>query len=142
MKVITWNVRKSKKDSVTWGIIQAYDPDIMLLQEVYELPDTLLDQYQSVCENPKTKTGKNQVFKTFILCKGTINSKLKLTSDYTWVNNEYSYFSGNIVGYEVTTQHNETYNVISTYIPAWPVQDERLEGIDFSTIRLENHLLE
>jgi exonuclease III len=38
MKVITWNIRKAKEDSLVWQILESYNADIILLQEVLRIP--------------------------------------------------------------------------------------------------------
>ncbi len=104
-----------------------------------KIPAYLEEKYQTVFKIPRYKTGKNQKFCTYILTNGNVHSELKLSSEFDWVAKEYDFFSGNIVGYQVSDKNGNLFNVLSIYSPAWCVPWERLKGIDVSEVKLQNN---
>ena len=62
-----------------------------------------------------------------------------MRSDINWVNEELSFFSGNIVGCKVMIEGIGTVNVISVYSPAWPVDKDKLKNINITGIKLEQN---
>ena len=45
MRVITWNMRRAKTGSPSWEYFNEIDPDVALLQEINELPESIIDKY-------------------------------------------------------------------------------------------------
>ena len=101
MRVISWNVRRATKTSAAWKILIDLNPDIALLQEVSSIPDYIYNLFEIKFRKAINKNGKEQKFGTAILVKGKIISELPLSSEYTWVNNELTHFSGNLLSYVV-----------------------------------------
>jgi exodeoxyribonuclease-3 len=114
-------------------------PDIALLQEVSNIPQHVHSLY--TCDNvPATgKTGKQQKFGTAILVKGDIEGALPLPTPLDWVAKELSNFTGNLVARQLKLSNGNSLKVISVYCPAWPVNRERLLGIDTDGVRLTLH---
>ena len=139
MKFVTWNVRRSTDDKKCWEIFSALNPDIAVLQEVGKLPTYLEEKYRCIFKIPKSKTSKNQKFSTYILTNGSVLGELRLSSEFDWVNKEYDFFSGNIVGHQVSDKNGSLFNVLSIYSPAWCVPWDRLNGIDVSKVKLHNN---
>lgn len=55
------------------------------------------------------------------------------------MNDELRRFEGNLVAAEVALESGERFKVMSVYCPAWPVDPERLQGVDVSAVKLENN---
>ena len=135
MRIVSWNVQRAVADDEVWNVLLQLDPDIALLQEVRKLPEKLTSGY-SVIEHPYvSKKGKPQKFKTAIVSKGAIGEEIHLTSEFEWVSKEREFFSGSIVAHEVTIGE-ERFNVVSVHSPAWPIDEERLKGVDLAQIKL------
>ena len=115
------------------------DADLLLLQEVGEIPNDFRHAFQLVEVIPSKRAGGQQKFKTAILVKGQITGKLDLISHMDWVNNERDWFKGNIVACKVTIAGASPINVVSVYSPAWPIDPIRLQGIDVSSVKLERN---
>ena len=139
MRVLTWNVRRATSQSLVWEMLLDIAPDIALLQEVGGFTKKIQDQYEICFQTAIGKTGRPQKFGTPVLVKGNIVEDIKLVSEYSWVNDEISFFSGNLVGCIVSTKNDAPKNVISVYSPAWPVDKKRLFGIDVSPVKLDNN---
>lgn len=138
LKVLSWNVRRAKKESPVWELIAELNPDIITLQEVTSIPESIQDIYAVKSINAIYKDGQAQKFSTVILAKGEI-SALTLKSDLDWVNKELEFFKGNLVSATVEVPGYLPINVISVYAPAWPIDDKRLENIDVSSVKLKQH---
>ena len=141
MRIVSWNVRRATARSGVWPILLHLDPDIALLQEVSNIPENVQSTYDCEMKKATGKNGKPQNFGTAIVVKGKIQNPLHLESEFDWVNCEREYFSGNIVGCEVSLGDHgaNTFNVISVYSPAWPVDDDRIAGIDVTPVKLEQN---
>ena len=138
MRVLTWNVRRATANSPVWTMLLEIAPDIALLQEVGEFPREITSRFDVKFEYAIRKTGEPQNFGTAVLVRGNIAEDIKLVSEYSWVNEEISFFSGNLVSCVVATENDTPINVISVYSPAWPVDRKRLFGIDVSSVKLDN----
>ena len=55
------------------------------------------------------------------------------------MNQEYSYFSGNILGYHIFGSDEKDYNVISVYSPHWAIPKDRLSEVDVSNVKLQQN---
>ncbi len=139
MRIVSWNVRRAKSESGVWPLLSQFDPDIALLQEVGSFPPDIGSNFKNELRPATTKNGTAQKFGTAILTKGRFLDDLKLSSKYGWVNAERDYFNGNIVGSVVAVPGHGTYNVVSVYSPAWPVNEDRINGIDVSAVKLSQN---
>ena len=137
MRVITWNVHGANEKSTVWKFISELAADILLLQEVVSLPQTIIEEYKVLSRPAIYKNGKPQRFRTAIITKGEIVNEIKLLSDYDWVNRELDFFKGNFIGYTVRLPNYGLFNIVSVYSPAWPVDKNRLIGIDVSQVKLK-----
>lgn len=139
MKVVSWNIRKSKFNSLVWKVLSDISPDLILLQEVIDIPIHFRKEYNIEFKQALTKRGFTQKFGTAILVKGKIHSTLHLISNHDWVNQELKSFTGNLIASVIQIENQEPINVVSVYSPAWPVSAERLIGIDVSDIKLKQN---
>ena len=139
MRVITWNMRRAKTGSPSWGYFDDMDPDLALLQEINEIPEYINDKYDLKYLKARGKSGKDQQFGTAVLVNGKIESNLSLSSEIKWIRDEIKIFKGNLVSCIAKPVGQRPIKVISVYSPAWPVDRARLEGIDISNIKLPNY---
>ena len=75
MRVITWNMRRAKTGSPSWGYFEDMDPDLALLQEINEIPEYINDKYDLKYLKARGKSGNDQHFGTAVLVKGKIDRK-------------------------------------------------------------------
>jgi exonuclease III len=136
MRICCWNVRRATSGCAAWELFNELSPDLALLQEVSALPKTISEQYQVVLRRAAGKAGQSQRFNTAILVRGIIATEIPLSSRWDWVNSELEHFKGNLLAYEVNVL-GQKYRVLSAYSPAWPVESERLWGIDVTPIKLK-----
>lgn len=136
MRVITWNLRRANKNSEIWDLILDSGPDIALLQEVGSISDKIKNSFDILSRSAVYKTGSSQKFSTAVLVKGRIIKEIALRSEYEWVNKELEFFDGNFISCVVETQDQEKFNVVSVYSPAWPVDKDRIKGVDVSGVKL------
>lgn len=139
MRVMTWNVHGANKESQVWRLLLELKPDVALLQEVRGVPEQIQEEMAILSKVAVYKTGGPQRFSTAVLADGKIIQEINLKSEYAWVNNELSFFKGNFIACEVVLQNNERLNVVSVYSPAWPVDKDRLRGLDVSAVRLKEN---
>jgi len=139
MKAMTWNMRRAKDSSEAWKILLKISPDVATLQEVGGIPEEVTAQYQVYSKTPRNQSGGSQQFTTVVLTKGDLNTSVQLRADTDWINNEASFYEGNIVYCTTTTNQNEVLNLVSVYSPAWHIPDDRLTSIDISGIKLDNN---
>jgi exonuclease III len=137
MRVITWNIHGAKSDSLVWKFLLEMNPDIILLQEVGSIPERIKEVYDILSRVAIYKTGRPQKFSTVVLTNGKIIGEIPLSSDRVWVNSELDFFKGNLISCIIQLPNQEPINVISVYSPAWPVDKERLNGIDVSQVKLK-----
>jgi exonuclease III len=138
MRVVTWNIRRAEKGSPAWGLLGELHPDLVFLQEVGSIPERIQGSFDVLSRAAVSKRGKPQRFSTAVLVKGKIAKEISLSSDKGWVNRELEFFEGNFVGCLVQPQNQETLCAVSVYCPAWPVDRDRLNGIDVSSVRLKS----
>jgi exonuclease III len=137
MRICCWNVRRASTASAAWELFNEISPDLGLLQEVSGVPKTLADQYQVVMRHP-AGNGNPQHFSTAILVRGAVGPPIALSSRWDWVNRELDRFTGNLLAHHVSIRGQE-YRVLSAYSPAWPVDPERLRGIDVAPVKLKRN---
>jgi len=132
MRIITWNLKSATETRKAWDYFLKLKPDIALLQDVMNIPENIRRIFEVKSERALNKKGGKQKFSTAILVKGKIISPLPLFSKLQWVNKELKLFEGNLVCCVAKIPGYPPLNIISVYSPAWPVDPERLEGINVS----------
>ncbi len=136
MRVVSWNLRRAKDSSEAWNLFSELNPDIALLQEVGGIPDFIKENFDVLARLAKYKTGTLQKFGTAVLVRGKIIKTIKLRSNLEWVNKELEFFEGNFVGCRVELDEcSGLFNVVSVYAPAWPINSQRLEGVETALVR-------
>jgi len=136
MRIVTWNIKRASRTSEVWKFLTELDPDVALLQEVADIPDSVRSSFAIRFRTAIKRRGQPQRFGTAIFVKGTIIDDVPLSSPYEWVNAELQYFSGNLVGCSVKPDGHPTVNAVSAYSPPWPVDRVRISGIDVSSVKL------
>ncbi len=140
MRVITWNVHGANNESPVWGLLLDLQPDIALLQEIGNIPKEITDAFEVLSKLAVSKTGRPQRFSTGVLVKGQILEEITLTSEHQWVNRELGgFYKGNLVSCLVQPTNSKHLNIVSVYSPAWPVDKERLRGINALPIKLKRN---
>ncbi|MDA0986740.1 MAG: hypothetical protein O3A55_03970 [Bacteroidetes bacterium] len=137
MRIITWNVKRANENSEVWELIQNYNPDIALLQEVVDLPKNKFKNFEIVSKYAINKSGNPQIFKTAILIKGKIIKEINFESENIWVNKALSFFKGNLVAYKIKLTNLQSFNIVSIYSPAWIVDINKINSLNDSNIKLE-----
>lgn len=136
MRIVTWNVRRATAKSAVWDQFAALSADIALLQEVTSFPQCLRSDYDIRFEHAAGKSGDSYRFGSALLVRGTIGSPVLLHSEREWVNKELDRFSGNLFGNRITLTSGNSLSVINVYSPAWPIDRQRLTGIDTAPVQL------
>ena len=142
MRVLTWNVnRASVTRSGVWERLEQENADIVLLQEVTQIPDSILRLYGGNVHSvhPKFFDGRNARFRTAVLTKWAMNRKPYLVSELDWVNRIHDERYGWILGCEVIDDAGSRFRVISVHAPAFHVPWKHLQGADVSAIKLKNN---
>lgn len=136
MKVITWNIRKAKENSLVWQILESHDADIILLQEVLRIPEHIRSSYAIVFRPAISESGKQQIFGTAVLTKYSINHEIPLVSRNEFVQQELDFFKGNLIPVQLITPNHQQINVISVYSPPWSVPPHHYDSFDIKDIKL------
>jgi exonuclease III len=139
MRIATWNVRGAKEDSCVWDVLLDLRPDIALLQEVGGIPQRAADNFSGQSRRAIYKTGRPQRFSTAVLVRGKIVDEFALASEYEWLNRELEFFKGNLIACTVQSSNRRLFKVVSVYSPAWPVDRERLLGVDVSGVKTKTN---
>ena len=137
MRIVTWNIHGASKESLVWKLLLDLQPEIVLLQEVGSIPEEIKDTFNILSRVAIYKTGRPQRFSTAVLVKGDIVNEINLRSEYDWVNRELEFLKGNFISCTVHPLNQESVNVVSVYSPAWPVNKDRLKGIDIYPVKLK-----
>lgn len=136
MRIVTWNINGANKKSLVWDLILELKPDLVFLQEVGNIPESVEGEFNIISCRAVTKRGTPQKFSTVILVKGKVIKEINLRSEHEWINRELEFFKGNFVSSQVKLNNSEILNVVSVYSPHWPVDKLRLEGVDTSSVKL------
>jgi len=112
------------------------NPDIMLLQEVWEIPELILNKYNIIQKRPLTKYNTPQRFQTAVLSKYKIDWEIEFVSTYDWVNKEIKHFAPNLLWCKILLEDKTVLHAVSVYSPAWPIDKNRLENIDTGWVRI------
>ena len=139
MRIVTWNVHGARKDSPVWGFLLDLKPDLVLLQEIGTIPISVTEHFHCLMRKAASKTGKPQRFATGVLAEGQIIDQLALSSRYQWVNEQIEFFKGNFINCTVQMPNRSPINVVSVHSPAWPVDKNRLAGLDLSEVKHETN---
>jgi hypothetical protein len=70
-----------------------------------------------------------------ILSGAFLRSEFALSSGHDWVNHEIEFLKGNFISCAVRPTDCDLVKVVCVYSPAWPVNKDRLVGIDVSRIK-------
>lgn len=138
MRIITWNMRRANRKNEAWEYFLKMNPDLALLQEVSSIPNEVKKDYELIFEKATTKSGNKQKFGTAILGKGELYPK-KLSSNIDGLNKLLSDFSGNLLVCSASIKDFQTLNVLSIYVPAWPIDHKNLSESDFQNLKLRNN---
>ena len=137
MKTLTWNVNKAAYSrEQLWCTLLDEDADIVVLQEVTSIPSYILDRYNCYAKFPKFFEGHNAPSQTAVLSKWKIDRQRFLTSDLEWVNRIHNDQYGWIIECEVTDDVGIGYRVVAVHLPAFPIPEDVLEGVDVSVLKL------
>ena len=139
MRVTTWNIYRAKEKSPVWELLEELHPDLVFLQEVGSIPERIKRVFDVLSKVAISKKGRPQRFSTAVLVKGKIVKEIPLSSDKEWVNQELEFLKGNFISSIVQPLNQETLSVVSVYSPAWAVNQNRLKGIDVSSLRLKSN---
>lgn len=137
MKIVCWNMRRATTTAVeAWRYFLELEPDVALLQEVVSIPDEVSSQYTIRIKNAQSKSGGDQKFGTAVFAKGKLGDALDLQTEWKWVNRELDRFKGNLLSYDLEPDDDRQCRVLSVYSPPWPIDRERLAGVDTSSLKL------
>lgn len=139
MKVLTWNVnRASLSRSGVWKHLEEEDADIVLLQEVTRIPNSILRRYGGNVHSayPKFFDDREARFQTVVLTKWAINKTPFLTSEFEWINRIHLERYGWILGCEVVDDEGVRFRVVSVHAPAFHVPWKALDRVDVSAVKL------
>lgn len=140
MKVITWNVNRATESRTgLWEMVKHEDADIVLLQEVNRIPDSILSQYRCHQIWPCYFNGSNAPFSSAVLSKGSIDAAPNLKSDLEWIDKIYKEQYGWIVGCEVTFCSGERFQVVTVHSPAFYIPRNLWIDRDVSGVKLTNN---
>ena len=70
MRVVSWNCNRPGPRRDVWSYLIELRPDIAILQEVNEIPESISEIYRSVTAPSRKKDGTDQAFRTAILTMG------------------------------------------------------------------------
>lgn len=139
MRIVTWNINGATKESAVWKFLLDLRPNLVLLQEIGNIPDKIKESFDILSKTAIYKTGKPQRFSTAVLVKGKVIAEINLKSNFEWVNNELNFFKGNFIACTLKFRNHKKFNVVSVYSPAWPVSRNRIEGINVSEVKLASN---
>ena len=142
MKVLTWNVnRASESRSGVWKRLEQEHADIVLLQEVTQIPEAICRLYGGNVHSiqPRFFDGRNARFQTAVLTKWAMNRKPYLVSELEWVNEIHEQRYGWLLACEVVDDTGVRFRVVSAHAPAFHVPWQYLQGVSVEAIRLKNN---
>lgn len=140
MKLLTWNVNRAVESRTgLWEMVHREDADIILLQEVNRIPESILNQYQCHQIRPRYFDCKNALYSTAVLAKGSIDSAPYLKSELECVNKIHKEKCGWIVECKITLTSGERFVVVAVHVIPSPIPRTLLTDIDVSSIKLTNN---
>jgi exonuclease III len=139
LRVVSWNCRRASAEHSLWTYFEELTPDIAVLQEVQSIPARVLEAYDVRLARPITRKGNPQRFQSVLLVRGQILEPVKLDAELDWVNRELERFAAGLMAFRVQVRDGPALTVIGVYSPAWPVDRERLQGMDVSSVKLKQN---
>lgn len=137
MRVLTWNVNRATESRTgLWEMVQRENADIVFLQEVNRIPDSILNQYRCHLIRPRYFNGNNTPYSSAVLSKGTINTNPYLKSDLEWINKIHETHYGWIIDCEISLSSTERFMIVAVYIPPYPIPRNWWAEIDVSCVKL------
>lgn len=138
-QVVTWNCRRASSKSRAWDYLLELHPDVALLQDFGNIPESVSRVYSYVRDITVSETGRSQPSAAGALVKGTADADVPLPAPNEWVARELAILNENFISKAVTLHNGYLLNVLSAYSPAWPVDPARLQGIDTTGIQLTHN---
>ena len=140
MKILTWNVNRATESRTgVWEMVRRENADIVLLQEVNSLPDSILSQYRCHQIRPRYFNGSNAPFSSAVLSKGSIDAATSLKSDLEWIEKINKEQCGWIIGCEVTLCSGERFQVVTVHSPAFYIPRDLWTDRNVSDVKLTNN---
>ena len=124
-----------------------------MLQEVYNVPSIVNDDYDVAHVKGRFFSGNEAKYGTALLARKpdwSIGSEVTWRSEHDWVNRIQETFPGWLVGRQILHKSGDHHEVVSVYIPAYPVHPYQsrhgpspelckiLKGVDLSPILLRH----
>lgn len=139
MRILSRNCKRAKWISPVWDYIKQQKADIVLLQEVWELPQNFGEIFPYIIQRtPVNKSWDTQRFHNVIASKYQFWHEIVLRSSAPRIFYELEHFKNNIFGYEVIID-SKVLNLIAVYSPARPISKERMQQVDTQNIRSRNN---
>lgn len=135
-RVVTWNCRRASAASGLWDYLLELDPDVALLQDFGSVPDRVRSQYTHAMNVKPPAANRAPRHMTGVLVKSADVEDLPLPAPNEWVARELENMGEFLNAKVVTLSGGIRLKVISVYSPAFPIDPERLKGIDTSSIQL------
>lgn len=138
MRVVSWNIRRAASTGPkqrAWIYLAALEPDMVLLQEVGDIPASFWDQYTALHQLAIGKTGRPQRFGSALLVRQGPLTEVALKAPLTWVNDELARLGGFVLAGQANVLGRETV-VVSVHSPAWYLDRPRLSLVDVGDVRL------
>lgn len=135
-RVVSWNCHRAPTGSGVWDYLLELGPDVVLLQEVGAIPSKVQGEFTFDQQPATGKTGAPQTFSTALLVRGRMGEPICLKGLSEWVDAELERFAGNLVCRDLLPTNGPPIRAVSVYSPAWPIDPQRLIGIDLSGVRL------
>lgn len=136
MRIVSWNCRRASAKSGVWDYLQELAPDVALLQEVCGIPAPMTDTWSILESRPIRRTGIPQAFSNIIMVRGNVGERIRLGNSRPWVQAELDRFSGNLLVAKVHPASSAPFVAVCGYCPAWPIDRQRLVGIDTTGVQL------
>jgi exonuclease III len=121
MRIVTWNIHRAHAKRNTWDFALSLGADIMLLQEVGQLPMDRLGGYQVISTYPLRRDGGMQRFQSAMLVRGTVGDRIALR-----VRPEFDHLlprtERNMYAHLVRLSGGDELGVLHAYNPPWPLE--------------------
>lgn len=137
MRVVSWNIRRAatQPKQRAWTYLADLEPDVVLLQEVGDVPAPFRDQYSVLHQLAIGRTGRPQRFGSALLVRQGPITEVALMSPLPWVNDELNRLGGFVVAGQASVLGAATV-VVSVHSPAWCLDRPRLGLVDVGDVRL------
>jgi exonuclease III len=137
MRVVSWNIRRAaaQPKQRAWTYLADLEPDVILLQEVGDVPAPFRDQYSVLHQLAIGETGRPQRFGSALLVRQGPLNEVALMAPLTWVNDELNRLGGFVVAGQASVLGAATV-VVSVHSPAWYLDRLRLGLVDVGDVRL------